>query len=136
MFGITQLVGQPRYAPLANVFSTHDRLPQIRIRSHSLSGGYIPHCYKHIVFDVLDDETEAGDYEYDDHDDDYDAEWSEQVAGEGVSVETGEMIPVPHQVFESDVFGHVNHAEEYAPQLIVCVDTDSGELTSFHVSPA
>ena len=86
MAAMAQLYCQPRYAALSNAFKTHDSLPPIRKRSHSLTGGYIPHCYRHLVLDSCDDEgtevgSEAGEREYDD-DDDYDSEWSEQVPRE------------------------------------------------------
>ena len=66
---------QPRYAPLSLIFITHDSLPPIRKRSHSLAGGYIPRCFRHLGLDIFDDEetqagSEAGERE-DDGDDDY-----------------------------------------------------------------
>ena len=70
---------QPRYAPLSLIFKTHDSLPPIRKRSHSLIGGYIPHCYWHLVLDnCIDEETEDGSEtgeREDDGDDDYERSW-------------------------------------------------------------
>ena len=50
------------------------KVPRIRKRSHSLAGGYIPRCYRHLVRDNCNDEeteagSEAGERKYDDDDD-------------------------------------------------------------------
>ena len=74
MAAMAYLYCQPRYAPLSDIFETHDRVPPIRKRSHSLAGGYMTRCYRHLVLDNCNEEeteagSEAGGREYDDDED-------------------------------------------------------------------